>query len=187
VSSTGSGGGAGRPARPAAAGSAATASAATGPGATAPGAHTDGYECARAWSALTAAHTRITAQLSAALDRECALTIHDFEILLRVDAAGAAGLRQGELSAAAPLTQPALSRAVARLASRGWVSRTGVAHDRRGILVAICPAGREVLRRAVRVHAATIGELLLSRLSPEEQDVLARALSRVAADQPPDA
>jgi DNA-binding MarR family transcriptional regulator len=153
----------------------------------APGAPADGYACARAWSALTAAHTRITAQLRLALDRECGLTIHDFEILLRVDAAGAAGLRLGELSAVVPLTQPALSRAVARLSSRGWVSRAGVPHDRRGLLIAIGPAGREVLRRAVPVHAATISELLLDRLSPDEQDVLARALSRVAAVQPADA
>ena len=158
----------------------------TGP-ATGTTAHADGYECARAWSALTAAHARITAQLSAALDRECGLTIHDFEILLRVDAAGTAGLRQGELSSAVPLTQPALSRAVARLASRGWVSRAGVPDDRRGIVVAISPAGQDVLRRAVPVHAATIRELLLDRMTPDEQDVLARALSRVAAEAPADA
>jgi DNA-binding MarR family transcriptional regulator len=158
-----------------------------GAGASAPGPPADSYECARAWSALTAAHTRITAQLSAALDRECGLTIHDFEILLRVDAAGPAGLRLGELSAVVPLTQPALSRAVARLASRGWVSRAGVTDDRRGIIIAACPAGQAVLRRAIPVHAATIGELLLDRLSPDEQELLARVLSRVAAEQSADA
>jgi len=50
------------------------------------GAH-DGYECARAWSALTAAHARVSAELSSALARECGLTINDFEILLRLDRA----------------------------------------------------------------------------------------------------
>ncbi len=159
------------------------AGASSGPAAAGPAAHAGEYECAHAWSALTAAHARITAQLSAALDRECGLSIHEFEILLRVDAAGPAGLRLGELSAAVPLTQPALSRAVARLASRGWVSRAGVPHDRRGILIASCPAGRDLLRRAVPVHSATIRELLLDRLSPAEQDLLARVLNRVADDQ----
>jgi hypothetical protein len=33
------------------------------------------------------------------------------------------------------------------------------------------------------VHAATIRELLLDRLSPAEQDLLARALSRVAEER----
>jgi DNA-binding MarR family transcriptional regulator len=148
-----------------------------------PAAHPGEYECAHAWSALTAAHARITAQLSAALDRECGLSIHEFEILLRVDAAGPAGLRLGELSAAVPLTQPALSRAVARLAGRGWVARAGVPHDRRGILVASCPAGRDLLRRAVPVHAATIRELLLDHLSLAEQELLTGVLGRVAADR----
>lgn len=156
------------------------------------------YECARAWSALTAAHARISGQLTDALSRGCGLTINDFEILLRVDRlAGHAegqgrgqgpgreesrGLRLGELNTSVPLTQPTLSRAVARLADRGLLSRSGISADRRGVLVAITPAGREVLHRAVAVHAATIGDLLLSRLTPAEQDLLARALGRVAAE-----
>jgi DNA-binding MarR family transcriptional regulator len=157
--------------------------AAAAPAAAGSAGHDDAYECAHAWSALTAVHARITGQLSAALDRECGLSIHEFEILLRVDAAGPAGLRLGELSAAVPLTQPALSRAVARLAGRGWVVRAGVPHDRRGILVTSCPAGRDLLSRAVPVHSATIRELLLDRLSPAEQELLAAVLTRVAADQ----
>jgi DNA-binding MarR family transcriptional regulator len=147
----------------------------------------DGYECALAWSALTAAHARVTGRLSAALDHECGLTIHDFEILLRIDAAQEPGLRLGELNAAVPLTQPALSRAVTRLASRACVSRAAAPGDRRGVLIAITPAGRELLRRAIPVHSAVIRELLLDRLGPGEQDLLARALSRVAADRPPGA
>src|SRR6185437_11906141 len=81
------------------------------------------YACARAWAALTAAHTRIVGQLSAALARACDLSINDFEILLRLDQAPAPGLRLSELNAAIPLTQPSLSRAAARLAQRGWLSR----------------------------------------------------------------
>jgi len=190
------------------------------------------YECARAWSALTAAHARISGQLSDALGRGCSLTINDFEILLQVDriaghgtastqaastqarpaqtaspqasptqgtdstpanstpanstpaasAAHGAGLRLGELNTSVPLSQPTLSRAVARLADRGLLSRSGTAGDRRGVLVAITPAGQEVLRRAVVVRGATIREVLLSRLTPAEQDLLARALGRVATD-----
>ena len=157
----------------------------TAPAAAGPAGRPDGYECARAWSALTAAHTRITGQLSAALDRQCGLSVHEFEILLRVEGAGEPGARLGELSAVVPLTQPALSRAVTRLCGRGCLSRAGVPQDRRGILIAVTPAGRDLLRRAVPVHAATIRELLLDQLSPAEQDLLARALSRVASDRPP--
>ena len=138
------------------------------------------YECARAWSALTAAHTRVSGRLSEALGRSFGLTINDFEILLRVDHGPSEGTRLGELSSAVPLTQPALSRAVARLAQRGAVARAGVPLDRRGVLIAMTLTGRDLLRQAIPVHASVVRDVLLDRLSPAEQDVLARALTRVA-------
>ncbi len=142
------------------------------------------YACARAWAALTAAHTRIAGQLSTALARACDLSINDFEILLQLDHAPAPGLRLAELNAAIPLTQPSLSRAVARLGQRGWLSRAGAADDRRGVLITITPAGRHVLRSAVPVHAQTIRELLLDPLTPREQDLLGRTLRRVTGADP---
>ena len=63
---------------------------------------------------------------------------------------------------------------------RGWLSRADAVDDRRGVVVTITDAGRETLRRAVPVHARTIREFLLDPLTPGEQELLARALSRVA-------
>ncbi len=121
-------------------------------------------------------------QLSTALARACGISINDFEILLRLDHVPPPGLRLGELTPAVQLTQPSLSRTVARLGRRGWLSRSGALDDRRGVLVAITPAGQEVLRRAAGVHAQTIREFLLDPLTPREQDLLARALTRIAAN-----
>jgi DNA-binding MarR family transcriptional regulator len=141
------------------------------------------YECARAWSALTAAHARVAGRLATALARGCGLTINDFEILLRLDHQGS--LRLSELSPAVPLTQPALSRAVARLADRGCLSRSGDPRDRRGVLITIAPAGQDLLRAAIPVHAATVRAELLDQLTPAEQDLLTRALTRVATPPAP--
>jgi DNA-binding MarR family transcriptional regulator len=143
---------------------------------------TDEYACARAWVALTAAHSRVSERLTAALAQSFGLSINDFEVLLRLDHSPPPGQRLGELIAAVPLTQPSLSRLVVRLEQRGWVSRTGDRGDRRGVLVAITGAGREVLRAAVPVHAKAIHETLLSRLAPDEQRLLAEALGRIVQD-----
>lgn len=140
------------------------------------------YACAKAWAALTAAHARITERLGAALHRDCGLSINDFELLLRLDQEPGPGQRLGRLNAAVRLTQPSLSRAVTRLENQGWVGRSGSPDDGRGVLVSITAAGRDRLRTAVPVHAAIIGEFLLDQLTPEEQDVLTRTLSRVAGD-----
>jgi len=147
-----------------------------------PGAPHDEQACARAWAALTAAHALVTEQLSAALTRTCGLSINEFQILLRVDRAPEAGVRLGELCSTVRLTQPSLSRAAGRLEQQGWLQRADAPDDRRGVLVSITPAGRDVLSRAAEVHAQAIRELLLDRLTPGEQDLLARALTRVAEE-----
>jgi len=149
-----------------------------------PSAGVSEHACARAWAALTAAHARVASQLTAALQRECGLAITDFEILLRLDAGhGAdhgAGQRIGDLTGPIRLSQPALSRAVARLAGRGFLTRSGSPADARCVLVTLTPAGRDVMFTAAGVHASVINEALLGRISPAEQEVLARVLARVA-------
>jgi DNA-binding MarR family transcriptional regulator len=140
----------------------------------------DAQACAQAWAALTAAHALVSEQLGAALDRTCGLSINEFQILLRADRAPAAGVRLGELRSAVRLTQPSLSRAVARLERHGWLHRAGAPGDGRGVLVSVTASGRAVLAQGSTVHAQTISELLLDRLTPDEQDLLARALTRVA-------
>ena len=167
-------------------GPAAPMPAAPGPGIGRPGepasgelAHSDAYSCARAWAALTAAHARIADQLTSALAQTCGLSINGFEILLRLESAPPAGLRLGELLSAVRLTQPSLSRAVARLGRSGWLTRAGAPDDGRGVLVSITAEGRDVLRRAAGVHAQTIREFLLDPLTPGELDLLDRALSRI--------
>src|SRR5258708_29203177 len=149
-----------------------------------PGATHDAQACAEAWGALTAAHALVTEQLSAALTRTCGLSINEFQILLRVDRAPDPGVRLGELHSAVRLTQPSLSRAVARLERHGWLRRAAAPGDGRGVMVTLTAAGRDVLARGSAVHTQTISELLLDRLSPDEQDLLARALTRVAAADP---
>lgn len=142
------------------------------------------YACARAWAALTMAHARVTEQLTSELARRCGLSINDFEILVMVRQAPPGGLRQGALTGTVRLTQPALSRGVGRLEQRGWLRRADAADDGRCVLLSLTPAGHDVLGQAAAVHAQTIRELLLDRLTPDEQDVLAQALTRVA-DVPP--
>lgn len=139
----------------------------------------DEYACARAWSALSAAHARVAERLTAALGAAAGLSINDFEVLLRLDRAADPGLRLADLQPAVRLTQPSLSRLVTRLSQQGWVSRQGDPADRRGVRLALTPAGRDVLARAVPVHARTIREVLLDRLGAAEQESLAAALTRI--------
>jgi DNA-binding MarR family transcriptional regulator len=87
----------------------------------------------------------------------------------------------GALCKMVRISQPSLSRTVARLERQGWLRRSGAPGDGRGVLVSITEAGRAAAARGVAAHAGTIRSLLLDRLTPDEQELLARALTRVAA------
>lgn len=139
------------------------------------------YTCAQAWTALSAAHAVVTEQLTAALDQACGLSIHEFDVLLRVLHGTDGGLRLVALCKMVRISQPSLSRTVARLERQGWLRRSGAPGDGRGVLVNITEAGRAAAARGVAAHAGTIRSLLLDRLTPDEQELLARALTRVAA------
>lgn len=139
----------------------------------------DEYACARVWVALSAAHAHVAGRLASALARECALTINEFEILLRLDQAGDGGARLGELLSAVPLTQPALSRAVGRLAGRGLLTRAGAPGDGRGVVILLSEAGQQSLHTAIAVQADVLRTALLDQLSPAEQDVLVQVLGRI--------
>jgi DNA-binding MarR family transcriptional regulator len=139
------------------------------------------YACARVWAALTTAHALITEYLGAALQQTCGLSINEFELLLRLDAEpDGQGQRLGSLNGAVRITQPSVSRTVTRMETYGWLRRTSSPDDGRAVLITITAAGREKLHAAVPVHAAAIREFLLDQLTPQEQDALTRALTRVA-------
>ena len=142
------------------------------------------YACAQAWTALSTAHALVTGELTAALETACGLSINEFELLLRVAHAADGGLRLVALGTMVRISQPSLSRAVARLERSGWLRRSGAPGDGRGVLVSITEPGRAAAARGAAAHAGTIRRLLLDRLTPGEQELLAQALTRVAAGDP---
>jgi DNA-binding MarR family transcriptional regulator len=141
----------------------------------------DEYACAHAWVALTAAHAQVSGLLASALAGQRGLTINEFEILLRLDRAREGGVRPSDLLSAVPLTQPALSRAIGRLAGRGLLVRAGAPGDGRGVVILLTVAGRESLRASIPVHAQVIRAALLDKVSAAEQDILAEVLGRIAS------
>lgn len=137
--------------------------------------------CTRAWQALRRAHDRVERRLTADLARECALAINDVEVLLYLRTHATRPVRCADLLDAVPLSQPALSRLVARLAARGLVAKADAADDGRAAVVTLTEAGSALLDRAAEVHARAVHESLTSRFSTAEQAALLRTLSQIDA------
>ena len=136
-------------------------------------------ECALAWQTLRMAHDRVAERLRADLERGCDLALNEFDVLLYLRLHADDAVRQGALLAAVPLSQPALSRLIARLDERGLLARSDAEDDGRATLVCLTAAGADLIERAIEIHARAVHETLTSRLSDAEQTALLRTLSQI--------
>ncbi|HEY8922021.1 MAG TPA: MarR family transcriptional regulator [Candidatus Limnocylindria bacterium] len=82
------------------------------------------------------------------------------------------------------LSSAGITSRLDRLERRGYVKRSRSPDDRRGVLVELTDAGREVLDQAVDANTGRENEMLAS-LSKEEQDALAGLLKKLLAGLEP--
>jgi DNA-binding MarR family transcriptional regulator len=138
-------------------------------------------ECALAWQTLRMAHDRVAQRLGAELSNECGLAINEFDVLLflRSHARLKEQVRIGALLEAVSLSQPALSRLVARLEARGLLARREAADDARAVVVGLTDTGTALIDRALVIHARVVHEALIGKFSEMERTALLRTLSQI--------
>jgi DNA-binding MarR family transcriptional regulator len=80
-----------------------------------------------------------------------------------------------DLAAHAGVTQPGVTLLVNRLQERGWVTREPDAADRRAVLVALTPVGRQVFEQMRAEYRALLHEEMAT-LDDDDVETLARAI-----------
>lgn len=133
----------------------------------------------RAWRAFL----RATRQLEVALDRdlqEHGLSLAEYEILSMLSEASERRLRMSRLAELVVQSRSRMTHTAKRLESRGWVVRTPVACDRRGVELVLTDAGEEALTAAARVHVEGVRQHLVEPLRPEEFLALGAAMTTVS-------
>lgn len=78
------------------------------------------------------------------------------------------GLRLTELCDDVLLTQPGISRLVARLEKRGLVERSGDPDDARAYRIRLTTAGADVQRRVGRAHARQVADAMTRSLDRDQ-------------------
>ena len=138
-------------------------------------------ECALAWQTLRMAHDRVAQRLGSELAGACGLAINEFDVLLylRSHAHLKEQVRIGALLEAVPLSQPALSRLVARLEARGLLSRSQAEGDARAVVVCLTESGAALIDRALIIQARVVHETLVDKLPETERTALLQTLSRI--------
>ena len=123
-----------------------------------------------AWEALFRAQSTIAQELSAR-DAWEDLVPREYGVLYALSSAPE-GLRIGELGADVVLSQPGMSRLVARLEARGLVQRVDDPADARACRIRLTAAGAATQRRIGRTHARHVTEAMTRRLDRAELEQL---------------
>jgi DNA-binding MarR family transcriptional regulator len=139
-----------------------------------------------AWEALFRAQATVAQELSAG-EVWGELLPREYGVLYALSTAPD-GLRITELGNDVLLSQPGMSRLIARLEARGLVERADDPHDARACRIRLTPAGIDAQRRVGAGHGRHIAAAMTRTLSRDQLAVLrdlCRALTRAPDNIPP--
>jgi DNA-binding MarR family transcriptional regulator len=119
-----------------------------------------------AWEALFRAQSTIIRELSARDTWEDVVP-REYGVLYALSAAPE-GLRITELREDVLLTQPGMSRLVARMEARGLVERVDDPEDARACRIRLTVAGVDAQRRIGRTHARHVADAMTRKLDREQ-------------------
>jgi len=131
-----------------------------------------------AWEAMLTAHAVLMKQF-AAEDIWENLSMREYDVLYTLSKCREP-LRLGELHRHVLLSQPALSRLVDRLVTRGLVERQADLADGRGVRLSLTQAGRDWQRRIGGRHALDVTRAMTAALDAEELGQLERICRKLA-------
>jgi MarR family 2-MHQ and catechol resistance regulon transcriptional repressor len=115
------------------------------------------------------AHAGLTALLEARFaDDVPGVSMHGFEVLLRLARSPGERLRMSDLAAQVAMSPSGLTRAVDRLEAGGLVERASCPSDRRGSYAVLTPAGRDLVERAIPLHLRHLDEHFTGLLDDDE-------------------
>ena len=130
-----------------------------------------------AWHALLRGHAAVVRVLEAELEATQGLSLPAYEVLSHLSDAPGSRLRMSDLAACAVLTPSGLTRLVDKLSRDGLVVRDKCSADARVVYAVLTDAGRERLVTAYPAHLRSVREHYIDRLSAEQLDAVADALS----------
>lgn len=131
-----------------------------------------------AWESLMTAYSRLSADFGAA-PIWGGVSMREYDVLYTLAKRGGAPARICDLQDEVLLSQPALSRLVERLVTRGLLSRETDPDDGRAVLISLTPEGQRVQLEVGRAHGRDIARALSPALTTEELHELQRLTNKL--------
>jgi DNA-binding MarR family transcriptional regulator len=133
----------------------------------------------RAWRTYLRMSSLLPAALNRQLQRDCGLTLPEYEVLVQLSEAPQHRLRPFQVCEALNWEQSRLSHQLTRMERRGLVTRRECAADGRGAFVELTAAGTDAIAAAAPQHVDTVRELVFDRLSAAQRTAFEAACATI--------
>jgi DNA-binding MarR family transcriptional regulator len=133
------------------------------------------------WRDYMVGTTALTDRLDRDLRQGHGVSLHEYEILVRLSEVPGHAVRMAELASSLSHSRSRVTHTISRLEGAGYVRRGQCSEDGRGVSAVMTEAGRQVLEAAAHTHVRGVHHLLVENASEEELETLGRVFARVLA------
>jgi len=134
-----------------------------------------------AWRAYRDGTFLLLRALARELEAGTGLSLHEYEVLVRLSEAPGRTLRMSELADDVTHSRSRLTHTIGRMEAAGLVVRVPCPQDARGVNCAMTPAGWERLVAAAPLHVTSVRAHLVDVLSRAQLAALGEAMGAVHA------
>ncbi|HEY0118092.1 MAG TPA: MarR family winged helix-turn-helix transcriptional regulator [Cellulomonas sp.] len=135
----------------------------------------------RHWRTFRDATVMLLDVLGRDLDERSGLSLHEYEVMVRLSEADGHTLRMSQLASTIAHSRSRLTHTIARMEAAGLVRRVACSSDARGVNCVLTDDGWAALVAAAPWHVAAVREHLVDRLSDQQLAALGDAMEAVRA------
>lgn len=135
-----------------------------------------------AWRSFLSACLGVTARLNRELEAGAGISLHEYEILVRLSEAEDMSMRMSALADCVSHSRSRLTHTVARLEKEGYVHRGSCTSDRRGVVATLTEEGLAFLRRTAPLHLAGVRRHVVNRVPVEQRATFTQMMSALVED-----
>ena len=132
-----------------------------------------------AWRSFFTMRRQLDHALSARLQRESAVSIAEYEVLLALHDDPEPNVRIKDISARTGWEKSRVSHQVTRLARRGLVTRADGGTDGRGSWITLTGTGRRAIDDAIETHTQAIRQYFFDALGDRDAELIRSLSERV--------
>lgn len=135
----------------------------------------------RMWRRYRDANQLLDLAVERQLQRDAAMSLSDYSVLVSLSEAEGAGLRARDLGAALGWDRSRVSHQVRRMEGRGLVAKNECAEDGRGTIVTLTEEGAAAIASVAPKHVEKVRELFIDVVSDDEVRLLTDVYERIVA------